>query len=307
MEGLDPTPPTSWADSAIASGGRLDRAFTEACSATDAQIMVESAQTLVGMSQAGASETDPYSMDLSPQDDIVMDDQDSGGETVFEDAEEEFQSPPDSPHQYARFHRLSGNYMLENLLDSAYIPFPPDTFQEDLEDPPQVPSIATLVSLGALAGTTCHERWDVEKETAGFLASVLELAKDDGSLTDTYDYFPTYRDFKLELPVLKVDHDTEMAGLRKRNQVTFTTRGLEHFVLDYENDESLLWPTRYLELRAKADQSIQSERLEVDVVTMRYLKDLSSPEKLSEKKLVEMAIEIDKVCAQSLPQVHITC
>ena len=70
-----------------------------------------------------------------------------------------------------------------------------------------------------------NERWDIEKDTAEFLTSVMSLSR----IEDFEEGMPclTMDDLKIDEPVMHSDPDFDIARLRARNMVNLSVRGIE--------------------------------------------------------------------------------
>ena len=102
-------------------------------------------------------------------------------------------------------------------------------------------SVALLAALGALNGVNSYEKWDVDKESAGFLASVVTLGKDDGSPMELRDIHVDFRDLKVMEPLLHCDPDLELQQLRRRNQVNISPRGIAPIPLQEGEGDVFRW------------------------------------------------------------------
>ena len=94
---------------------------------------------------------------------------------------------------------------------------------------------------------------------------------------------------------MKSDPELELLRLRRRHVAVITTRGLEPFQLNVENDESLQWPAHLQSLPAEKDTQVASEKLDVGSDVMDYLRDLALPKQLSTYEMVSAFLESDRV------------
>lgn len=199
------------------------------------------------------------------------------------------------PLEYARYYGLTKDFFLEHLLPCTQPPSP-EHLQADLRDPDSTLNVALLVSLGALEGHTVHGRWDVDKESAKFLASVLALCKEenwqDGSASGGA---LKLKDLKLEEPILVSDPELDLEQLRHRNMITISTDGIEPFKLDENKNEGFSWTPEDLRLPSGKDRSVAHERLDIDHETIEVLKEISTAPCLDEKAFAQALSEGHRV------------
>ena len=197
---------------------------------------------------------------------------------------------------YARCHGLTTDHRQEYPLESACLPSPSNDLWTDLQDPQGCLNIGTLVAVGALHGHTTKEKWDVNKESAECLASVLNLGKGSSDNMAGLIDLPKLKDLKLQEPILASDPEFDVLRLKHRNAITLMTADMEPFPLDDEKGETLIWSKRDLKLPAEIEHLIASEKLEVDRGTMEYIRGLSCPPDIRDKETVVSALEQERVC-----------
>ena len=200
----------------------------------------------------------------------------------------------DSPMSFVEQARTSGlcrDYLTDRPF-ASYIPSPPETSVEDLADPPGVQDIAAR---GALDGTNFHEKWDVDKESAGFLASVLALAKDDETPLELQDSRVSFCDLKVIEPLLHCDPELELQQLRRRNQVKITSRGMPPAMLVNDDGEGIGWSLQELERPVEAEHQLASEKLDVSQDVSSYLRDIAGAGMLSHRKILAEVLGTDRV------------
>jgi len=200
-------------------------------------------------------------------------------------------SPIDESHSFDPW----DEYISDNPLTSACMPTPPETLEGDLADPAEVQDIAMVAALGALIGTNAYEKWDVDRDAAAFLASVLALGKDDGASLQLHDSYISFNDLKLMEPLLHMDPELDMQRLKRRNRVKISAEGIEEIPLDTDKDEGVEWPQRLLDLPLQKQREIASEKLEVGKEVMEYLHGIAEPELLSCTDMMDTFINSDKV------------
>lgn len=182
-----------------------------------------------------------------------------------------------APLAYARRHGLITSYLHEQPFRAADPAPSPTVVCADLEDPESTLNISDIANVKELNGITVSEKWDVDKETATFLASLLALGKDDGPMHSRQNCGPLYlRDLRLEEPLLSSDPEVDVWRLKRRKTVAISSDGMRPFELKDEEGESFTWSTSELRAPAEKDELIANEKLDVDRETMEYLKDIMS-------------------------------
>lgn len=162
-------------------------------------------------------------------------------------------------------------YRSHNPLRPDLLPVTPPDYDGDLADPPRVAEMQKMVDLAGILGP---EKWDVDQEALQFLASTRTLMKENKSNLRREGLHPGFRDLRLDEPVLKTDPHLEMLRILERNQVHLTSDGFDRISLNVEKDESIKWPKHILQLPSIVDKQIASEKLEVDMETVEYLRDI---------------------------------
>ncbi|KAK5134056.1 hypothetical protein LTR08_006946 [Meristemomyces frigidus] len=219
-----------------------------------------------------------------------------GSQGTSEDTRQQDDDYPMSFVDEARSLGLCHDYLTEDPFASRCIHSPPETVdgERELADPPGVESLALLAALGALNGANTSEKWDVDKESAGFLASVLALGKDDGSSLDLSDTRVSFRDLQLMEPLLHCDPDLELQQLRRRYQVTISSRGISPFTLDDSKAEGFQWSPGQLGKHAHADDVVASEKLDVSQDVILCLMALASPAPMSYREMLTVLLDSEK-------------
>lgn len=189
--------------------------------------------------------------------------------------ESEFDDQHLSPRSYARHHRLVEDYAHENPFHLQCLPSPPESLLSDLVDPSSTVNVEAIVDLSALEDHTAHERWEVDKASVEFIASVVALGREGDALCNQGSEGMLYiKDLKLVEPVLASDPQLDIIQLKRRNSAVISVKGMEPFELDTENDESIFWSSKYRHLPIEKDETLARERLDVDPETMEYLKEI---------------------------------
>ncbi|KAK5720813.1 hypothetical protein LTR15_006775 [Elasticomyces elasticus] len=185
----------------------------------------------------------------------------------------------------------SHNTLLEDPLRSIWLPTPPASADGKLEEWPEVEgghrtAAMNLVSHG--------EKWEVDKETMGFLASVMALGREDEQTTVLDDTPLTFTDLKIDEAVLQCDAAVEVRKLRERHIVKLNTDGLEPFALATDKGESIQWRSTDLALPSKIHEQIVADRLEISRDEASYLQNIAQPSVMSFAEMMSSLIGSDK-------------
>lgn len=175
--------------------------------------------------------------------------------------------------QYARTHGLTRDFMDEHPMLSRLIPPTPDTWQIDLQDLQDLPSLSNAVP-ATLKSTIERERWPTDRNTVDFLASVVGLSSENG---ETADQTRRWKSLRFDPPLLLTDPAADMERFYRRNTVTLSSRDFSRFPVDVEADESFEWPSSLRELSGRFEQTVQNVKLEIGQDVIRYLQEIVSP------------------------------
>ncbi|KAK0342252.1 hypothetical protein LTR91_025916 [Friedmanniomyces endolithicus] len=191
----------------------------------------------------------------------------------------------------ARAEGLCHDTFLDHPFASARMPTPPDSAADDLD---QWPGLEVDQRVAAFDLVDHGEKWDVDRESAEFLASVIAFGKADDRVFASDDSPTTFTDLKMDEPILQCDPHVEVQKLKDRNAVELSTQGLELFALDREKGESVCWAITDLHLPMLKDNEVASERFEVseDVVTL--LRNIAQPSPVNYAEMFACLIEVDK-------------
>lgn len=209
------------------------------------------------------------------------------------------QGSPMSLADEARALGLCQDYLADDPFASGCIPTPPETLASDLADPPGIQSVELLVALGALSGSNMRERWIVDKDSAGFLASVLALGKDDSSPLRLQDACRSFVGIKVTKPMLRFDPELELQRLKRRNMATISARGISQITPNTEKGEDVEWASQDMDLSSRKDREVALAKLEVGRDVMVYLREIAEPQSLDHRKMIDALIQSDKVSRQS--------
>ncbi|KAK0913289.1 hypothetical protein LTR91_000466 [Friedmanniomyces endolithicus] len=191
----------------------------------------------------------------------------------------------------ARAEGLCHDTFLDHPFASACMPTPPGSAADDLD---HWPSLTSAHKVAALALIDHGEKWDVDRESAEFLASVIAFGKADKGVLTLEDCSTTFTDLKVDEPILQCDPHVEVQKLKDRNAVKLTAQDLEPFALDKHKGESIYWASTDLQLPTMKDNEVASEKFEVseDVVTL--LREIAQPSPVGYAEMLACLIDVDK-------------
>jgi hypothetical protein len=172
-----------------------------------------------------------------------------------------------TPHEYARECRLCTDYLTESPLDVLQCWEPYETPAKDLEDP--VGAAQHEIS----ADNLDRERLDVDPEAREFLYWVMK-DEDDVFLHTLPKIRPFPIDLKTELPLLETDHELDVLHFGHRPSPDFANMNLPMEHTEREKDESMEWPTRYLDLPQQVERRYGIEKLDFPREGVEFLMDV---------------------------------
>lgn len=193
---------------------------------------------------------------------------------------------------YARTSGLTTDYLSEHPLQSSLIPTPPASA---LASPYLDDAGAHHAESARLVRDECaNERWNLDKNTADFLASVTRLNRPD----PIADLLSTLRfdDLRIVEPVLPLDPEIALARLRARNAVKLSTEGMKACSLNTEKGQSLSWSAADLRLPSEISEYNSAEGLDIDRDIASLLHDIIEPPVFDHWKAVDKVIPVDQVC-----------
>lgn len=119
-----------------------------------------------------------------------------------------------------------------------------------------------------------QDRWEVDRECAGLLASVMSFVKVDSSAPWDYGIRTETKDLKLEEPVLLTDPDADMRVVYERHEVHVSSKNIEPFRLDIDKDESVVWSANARAAPSTVGKQIAAEKLQIKKDSMDYMREL---------------------------------
>lgn len=188
-----------------------------------------------------------------------------------DDGEESLDEDDMSPLEYARFHRLTTDYRLNNWRTIIPEPLTPESMRAEGQDSTPLISIDEFASLSSTHASHFQEKWDVDRESATFLASIVHGMNKIESVSSDWRAFRTCG-LRLEDALLPTDPVSELSHLKERNIVKLSARGEAPFELDKNKKENSEWTAAELELPTKLDQILAQEKLDVNPEVVEYLR-----------------------------------
>ncbi|KAI9705433.1 MAG: hypothetical protein M1836_006188 [Candelina mexicana] len=138
--------------------------------------------------------------------------------------------------EYARFHHLASDYRALHPLSSNGMPPPPENFLLGLADPDGATNHSHPSEICEV------ERLSFGKDEAMFLHSII-AEPEEPALVEwcSFDH-RRHQKQKLELPLLRTDHELDVREFGQRIIPDFRRLNLPLEKVDEEDDEGLSWP-----------------------------------------------------------------
>lgn len=179
--------------------------------------------------------------------------------------------PPSPSH----LHGLCYNLHMEN---------PPDSLWDPASSPSAIAGDFPETYLDAanafVRGTEPLEKWQIDRDSAMFLAASLALENLGDVLIEPSkldDGHPSFGDLKVMEPIVHCDPELELRRLWHKNMPTMYGIRMDTFKLSVEDDESIQWPSTALRLPAQIDGTIANEKYEVEYRVREYLHNIVEP------------------------------
>lgn len=244
---------------------------------------------------ADFSDLDVYQLHTYHADVPYDDDDDAVGEPhgQYDGSMNEEQPQNEGPYE-------DGSVDQHDEMEDDNVYYDEDEFLHDtdfLADPPNIDSVEQILAQERSQGHF-QDRWQVDKEAATFLASVMRDVKADVT-DDMRYYFPApLRQLRAEEALLQCDPDSEMRAILERNEVRLTSKGMTPFKLDADKDESLEWGAVNLALPARLAKELGAEKWQVSTETMAFLRNILATDEESLEDWVRRERE-QKACRKS--------
>ncbi|KAF2083502.1 hypothetical protein K490DRAFT_19400, partial [Saccharata proteae CBS 121410] len=169
--------------------------------------------------------------------------------------------------EYARYHGICADYVSDRPLDPDQFPTPPIFLLQDFEDPPYA------IAVRLPPGFSSNERLGVGAAAMGLLKVACKMPDLPPPDELVPDVFPSLRELKQELPLLKTDVEMDMLNWAKPAKPDFGSVNLPFEHVDEENDEGISWPKRYYDVSGEQQVRIEAERLAVSKDILRFLQN----------------------------------
>lgn len=189
---------------------------------------------------------------------------------------------------------LYQDYHSQDPLASLCIPLLPEKLVDDVAD------TFMDTALKFSNATNGVEKWEVEKASASFLASLFASSKGEGIPSVPDDSVRTFGDLRLVEPVLDRDPELELLQLKRRNMAVISARGVDLFNPDTSDNQSIAWHPHVRDFPEKKNHDIASDKLEASRDSIEYLREIMHPSYSSDQGMVSTFLELDKVSLVSL-------
>lgn len=181
--------------------------------------------------------------------------------------------------EYARFYGLTTDHLNRDPL--AGFPVTHD-LPERLEDDPELFRIDDANA----KDIDLNEKLFFGKQEALVLGSIMETMPQDWDLDESSWLNPhRVRNMKIEIPMLKTDHEGDMRAFRCLIMPDLANEHLPLESLDDEADEGLTWPSSCQKLPYQYMLAAEKERLDVSIDELHYLQASLSLDSASEPPL----------------------
>jgi len=170
--------------------------------------------------------------------------------------------------EYARFHGLCTDYLLEQpCIDDIPIPSS-DCFEADLRDP------VDFSVTNDVASDLTKERLTVNKEVALLLRAIQPLEMPDGNTLQPSDGWRRAKRLKVEVPVLRSDEELDLLNFGCTDIPSFSKIRIPYELVDVEKDEGVEWPKKYYDYPAQCDKKARVEKLAISRDDLVFLGDM---------------------------------
>lgn len=194
--------------------------------------------------------------------------------------------------EYARFCGIAKDYLSINPLDEAVRNAAELDLDESLEDGPG------LLQFSPPPELACAEKLSVDRETVVFLKEIMTTADTSFDITEPLSRADMARSLRVELPILRTDHEYDMLHFGHRYTPQLDDIALVPEPVDEEKDEGLSWPKAYLQLPEQIWEKATTEKLEISKEAIMFLQETlkiaTEPESEEEKLLRD--INYERVC-----------
>ena len=196
---------------------------------------------------------------------------------------------------YARFYGLAQDHLEPPPLQGLTLP---ENLGSFLQDPPE------LFHIDLTNVKVPEERLALDAGAASFLLSIAESAKHLPSHSDQDLGIDRHRvrRMKLELPLIRSDHEFDVLRFVSPIIPDLDNEFLPLETLDVEEDEGFEWPSRYYALPDEYAKKSRSENLEVSKDDCSYLQQTLN---LHLEGIEHGAFEVDDLAYKRVNPVHL--
>jgi hypothetical protein len=193
------------------------------------------------------------------------------------------------PLEYARLNGLCEDFSKTHPLQLFASQATTKVFIRELQDPEGV------FSLDPSVHCLLPERLEIPANVQSFLQSCLYPPSD--LFLETIPARRSHSTYlKLEPPLLSTDNELDILHFSRVAQPDFSGFTFPREELHTENDESLQWPSAYLELPQKYQKKLESEKLEMDSSATKYLVSIVRDE--PGKEVTGPILEVETNCVK---------
>ena len=166
--------------------------------------------------------------------------------------------------EYARFHGLVRDHRESPPLERLALS---ENLESSLDDPPE------LFHIDLAKIQLPQERWAVDAGAASLLSSIVESAQQPPPYSDEELGIDRHRvrRMKLELPLLRSDHELDVLRFRSPIVPDLGNEFLPLETVDVEEDEGFEWPSSYYALPDEFTKKLSSEKIEASQDGCLYL------------------------------------
>jgi hypothetical protein len=194
--------------------------------------------------------------------------------------------------EYARFHGLCTDYLLEqpHIKD---VPIPSnDCFESDLRDH------ADSSLTNNAASELTKERLTVDKEVALLLRAIQQQQVPDEYTLLPSDDWRRAKKLKVEVPILKSDEELDLLSFGCTDTPSFSKLRIPYELIDVEKDEGFEWPKKYSDYPAQCNKQARAAKLSVSRDDLLFLGDMVKDHWTPEvsEQIKEESLKYMRVC-----------
>lgn len=221
----------------------------------------------------------------------------------FDEAESSFDDQEPSILEYARYHGLSSDFMLDEDDDFDFKLIEAASFTTEHDD--LIASTDLVVDTGSL-----DEKLILDADARAVLASILRAGHQPKTYPLELDIRRT-KHVRLEEPILFTDPKLDVkqyleARLAAQAEYNFDLSKLPLFPIDEESDEALGWLEKYHTLPAEYNKHIADEKIQVPKEALLFLHQVCQSRDTHEhiSEVMKSELKYKRVCEISSRYVH---